>query len=261
MPGYGRLSSLLRRALPPYRGVIQLSNGVRMHVDTTISAERWLMLSGSYHPALGYVLQQQVPAGGYCIDAGANLGFFTVQLAHWVGPSGQVAAFEPNPAMVERIRQNVNANGYAHVDVVPKALHDETGVIQFYVDKDPAKSSLDSTVVRHPANVITAEALILGDYLTAAGWTRLDAIKMDIEGNDCRALLAAEASLERFHPFVAFEYKYDTDPTLAANAFDMFARLGYRLEALAFDGRRFPFDWQQAPTGYKQVDVLCFYVA
>jgi len=261
MPGYGRLSSLLRRVLPPYRGVIQLSNGVRMHVDTAVSAERWLMLSGTYHPALGNLLQQHVPAGGYCIDAGANLGFFTVQLAHWVGQSGRVAAFEPNPAMVARIRQNVAANAFTQVDVVPKALHDQSGVIQFYVDQDPAKSSLDSTVVRHPADVISAEAMTLADYVSSAGWTRLDAIKMDIEGNDCRALLAAEAVLERFRPFIVFEYKHDTDPTIAGPAFAMFTRLGYGLEALAFDGNRFPFDWRQPPPGYKQVDVLCFHSA
>ena len=83
----------------------------------------------------------------------------------------------------------------------------------------------------------------------------------ELMAGDCRALLASEALLDRFRPFVAFEYKYDTDPLLAANAFDMFARLGYRLEALAFDGQRFPFDWQQAPTGYKQVDVLCLHAA
>lgn len=230
-----------------------------MHVDTSVSAERWLLLSGAYHPALSRVLQQHVPIGGYCIDAGANLGFFTIQFAHWVGPSGRVAAFEPNPAMVERVRQNVNINGFTHVDIVPKAIHDQPGIIQFYIDKDPAKSSLDSTAVRRPSEVITAEALPLADYLAEARWPRLDAIKMDIEGNDCRALLAAESALVHFHPFIAFEYKYSTDPALASQVFDMFARLGYRLEALGFDGRRFAFDWRQAPPGYKQVDVLCFH--
>src|SRR5690606_17148968 len=110
-----------------------LAPGLRMRLDTRIAAERWLMVSGVYHPALTRAFRRHVPVGGYCLDAGANLGYFTLRFAHWVGPAGRVAAFEPNPAMVERIRQNVDVNSFRNVEIVLKAVHDRVGQVEFYV--------------------------------------------------------------------------------------------------------------------------------
>ena len=50
------------------------------------------------------VLAEMVPRGGTAIDVGANLGFFAYALsniADWV------VAFEPNPANVQRLKENV----------------------------------------------------------------------------------------------------------------------------------------------------------
>ena len=41
-------------------------------------------------------LQDYVPSGSTVIDVGANVGFFTLKFADWVGPSGRVIAIEPD---------------------------------------------------------------------------------------------------------------------------------------------------------------------
>lgn len=40
-------------------------------------------------------LRDFVPSGALVIDVGANVGFFTVRFARWVGTSGEVIAIEP----------------------------------------------------------------------------------------------------------------------------------------------------------------------
>ena len=44
-------------------------------------------------------------------DIGANCGAFTLPLAEACGPGSRIMAFEPNPTMAERIRQNLALNG------------------------------------------------------------------------------------------------------------------------------------------------------
>lgn len=258
LKGLRRVCDLLGRALPPFEGVVALPGGVRMHVDSRVAAERWLLCAGVYHPALAAELRRHTPQGAHCLDVGANLGFFTLHFARWAGPDGSVAAFEANPDLVRRIGMNVALNDFENVAIVEKAAHDRRETLEFYIARDPGKSSLEQAQVRQPARVVRVEAIPIDDYVAQAGWTRLDAIKIDVEGNDCRVLLGARESLRRFRPFVAFEYKFDTPPEVADAAFDLLGACGYRLEALTYDGRRFAFDRNSPPSGYTQADVLCF---
>lgn len=96
--GLTRVSNLLSRWLPPYQGVVHLEDGIYMQPDSRQPAERWLLYSGNYQPALTLILKQRTPSGGYCLDIGANLGFYTIKFARWAGPTGRVVAFEANPA-------------------------------------------------------------------------------------------------------------------------------------------------------------------
>ena len=63
------------------------------------------------------------------MDAGANIGAFTLLAAARVGSRGLVVAVEPEPGNFEALRRNVEANGLRNVVLVRKALLDEAGRI------------------------------------------------------------------------------------------------------------------------------------
>ena len=203
--GLTRFSNLLHHWLPPYRGIIQLPDGIRMLANSEQSAERWLMFSGNYQPALTYVLKQHTRQNGYCLDVGANLGFYTLLFAKWTGSAGHVVAFEANPAMLERTQYNVSLNQFPHVDTVNAAVHNEAGQIEFYIAKDPGKSSIQP--IKDATEKIVAPAITIDSYVQQKNFPRLDALKIDVEGNDCNVLIGAREALARFRPFIAFEYR------------------------------------------------------
>jgi len=251
--GLTRFSNFLSRWLPAYRGVIQLGGGIRMVVDSNQAAERWLLYSGNYQPALTFILQQHSPPGGYCLDIGANLGFYTIKFGQWVGGTGYVAAFEANAAMVERIQDNVALNGFSQVTVVSAAVHSQPGQVEFFVSSDPGKSSVNQ--IDKATKKIVVPAIVIDEYVSEHHLPRLDVIKMDIEGNDCNALLGAVNTLTHFRPFLVFEYKNTTPPEIADRAFSLLADLDYQLYSLSRNGEQLRFDWKTSRL--TQTDIIC----
>ena len=48
----------------------------------------------------------RVRSGGTCIDVGANVGWFSLHFAAWVGVAGRVIACEADPSIAEDLRAN-----------------------------------------------------------------------------------------------------------------------------------------------------------
>src|SRR5687768_2304569 len=49
-------------------------------------------------------LRSLTTPGMIIADVGANIGFYTLQMAAWVGPAGRILAFEPDPFNVRLLR-------------------------------------------------------------------------------------------------------------------------------------------------------------
>ena len=254
--GLTRFGNLLDRWLPSYAGVVRLPDGTCLALDSRQPAERWLLFSGNYHPAVTHLLRQHTPAGGGCLDVGANLGFYTLKFARWVGPAGRVAAFEANPVMLDRIRRNVALNGFAHVDVVDQPIHRQAEPVTFHVSASPGKSSIHAWQVADPVQTLHLTTTTIDAYLNTQNWPRLDVIKLDIEGNDCNALLGASDSLARFHPFIIFEYWCSTPADVADEAFSLLDGLSYKLFSLRRDGRPVPFDRRARQDTHHHSDIM-----
>lgn len=253
--GLTRVANGLSRYLPAYEGVVRLGDGLRFQVDTTSTIERSIFFVGDFHRALTAVLRAQVRPGDYCLDVGANVGFYTLKFAWWVGPTGRVAAFEPNPAMAARVEENLRLNAFEHVDVVRKAVHDTVGRLRFHVSANPLYSSVNA--VADAQQVLDVEAITLDAYVAAAGWPRVDAIKIDVEGHDCHVLLGAGEVLTRYRPLVTLEYDYGTDPDVASEAFALLDRLGYTVQMVIFrTGQMLPFD-PGGPPPQRAFNLVC----
>jgi FkbM family methyltransferase len=162
--------------------------------------------------------------------------------------------------MVERIRAHVALNEFETVTVIDRPAHLYEHEIPFTILSDPGKSSLYAGETPGAVETLMLPAVKVDTVVAEQGWTRLDAIKMDIEGHDCYGLLSARETLARFRPFIVFEYWYITVPEVAEQAFRLLADLGYSLQGLRPDGVEVPFDWQAPPVTQAgdQIDVLAY---
>jgi FkbM family methyltransferase len=146
-----------------------------------------------------------------CIDAGANIGLYTLAMSS-LAPQGRVLAFEPSPATAGHLQENVRRNGATNVDVCPVALADRTGTVQFHdisffsagsFAADDASiltsDSYGSTVRETP--VTTLDAVV-----AERGLERVDLVKIDVEGAELSVLAGAAATLAAHRPTVVLEF-------------------------------------------------------
>ncbi|RMF80201.1 MAG: FkbM family methyltransferase [Chloroflexi bacterium] len=257
--GLSRMTDVLHRLLPEYRGIIRLHDGLRFAVNSRHPSERRILFTGDYQPALTALLHNHVTTGAYCLDIGANLGFYTLKMAHWAGPNGRVAAFEANPDLLPYLNKNIQLNHFDHVSVMQKAISDELGESTFYIAPNIGKSSLNPQRVEHPERMVTVERTTIDRFIEQQRWLRLDVIKMDIESHDCYGLLGARQTIGRFRPVIVFEFWRTTPGDIAENAIALLHKHDYALFELGRYGGLARFDYHifmQHPS-HKHIDIVC----
>ena len=255
LPALHRLTPYLVRLREPV--TITLSSGAKMCLDMNLGAHRSLLLYGIYQPPLAHALRSRLQDGAYCLDIGANVGYFALDFAAHVGKTGRVAALEANPALVDQVRAQAQLNDFTQLSVYHNAITEHSGTkLPFYISSSLGKSSLYEDHAGKTERVVEVEAISVDDFIQREGWSRLDVVKIDIEGADVWALLGGAQTIARFRPLIAFEFDRDTAPDVIERLRDLFTSTDYKLEILYTNGKRQLFDWH-VPASLAHVDVLC----
>jgi FkbM family methyltransferase len=151
------------------------------------------------------LFQSLVRPGDVVVDVGANVGYYTVLAARAVGPTGHVYAFEPEPANFARLRATIRAFRYQHVTLVAQAVSDSDEPARLYLAPDSMPGDHRIVDPGDGRRFISVGALRLDDYFASATPSpRVDAIKMDIQGAEMRALDGMDATLSRNHDVKLF---------------------------------------------------------
>lgn len=143
-------------------------------------------------------IQQVLPRDGVFVDVGANVGIYTLHVATRLGAAGRVVAFEPFAPALRRLQFNIEATraqreDWPRIDVLPMGIADAAGSRELSVDAgNLGGGSLAGGRARFSQAGSTTQVSIecrpLLHMLTALGVTRVDALKVDIEGTEDAAL-------------------------------------------------------------------------
>lgn len=137
------------------------------------------------------------PAAGpfHFVDAGANVGMYTLALraaAQARGVAFRALAVEPDPVNGARLEANLAASGAQDVLMAPCALSDAPGMAQFLSgglgNRGEARLVQGGDAPAPAETVIDVPLRPLAELLVDAGFPRVDAMKMDIEGHEAPAL-------------------------------------------------------------------------
>ena len=125
-----RLSrEMLLRVVTHGRGVRRVVNGLPVRVDPRARHS----FAPAYDAPVAAYLRDHVRQGAEVWNVGANVGVYVLQLAAWVGASGKIVAFEPNPIARRVLRANVRLNGLGgQVEIVDSAVGGVVGTVDFF---------------------------------------------------------------------------------------------------------------------------------
>ena len=186
----------------------RLSNGMRMTCDLKDHIQRQIYFRGAYEPIEAYLFQLMLRPGMVVIDAGANVGQYTLVAAGVVGPHGQVHAFEPVPTTFQLLVAHVRENGIADtVQTNKMALWHRVETLSLCLGADMVGNAGSYTIGRLSGAVdtVTSSGVPLDDYVTATGLQHVEFIKMDVEGAEWFALQGAVNVISRWRPTMLVE--------------------------------------------------------
>ena len=101
-------------AISTWLVVVELSGplaGYRMRLDMRAGHRRYAL--GTYEPEVTALILSMLKNGKTALDIGANIGYFTLLMAHLVGLKGRVIAFEPFPLVYNLLQENLCLNNLA----------------------------------------------------------------------------------------------------------------------------------------------------
>jgi FkbM family methyltransferase len=164
-----------------------------------------------YEPGATEALLRILEPGCVFVDVGANAGYFTVLAGLRVGPSGRVVAFEPNPAVRAQLRHHVAINGITDrvaIEEVALADRDDDGATFFvscWADNDgissltPSSETMSRGGLRHDAT-IRVPVRRFDTWAATTSLSRVDLMKIDVEGAECQVLNGMMGMLDRTRP-------------------------------------------------------------
>ncbi|XP_045197329.2 uncharacterized protein LOC123552023 [Mercenaria mercenaria] len=149
------------------------------------------------------------------IDIGANIGYFSL-LAASVGQA--VVSVEPWTKNIEKLRNSIRKNKFeGKITILNNAVSNDRGVIHIHAPhKDnPGATRLLSDAKVTGSNVFSAATITLNDLANYIH-TKDTIIKIDIEGNECRALEKSDELFNKFNVvFISMEWdvmkKFEND--------------------------------------------------
>jgi FkbM family methyltransferase len=184
-----------------------------------------LIEHGFWAAELTGLMRRALRPGMTFVDAGANIGYFSVLGSKLVGSTGRVFCVEVDPANVEILRANLWKNGCANARILPVAAWSESTELNLRLN--PAGGA-GSSVGFATAQDAAVPAFRLDELIEG----RVDYMKVDCESTDHMVVSGAEG-LIRSNPKMLTTVEFNPDHTshtghAPAQILDIYQRLGLR---------------------------------
>lgn len=176
-------------------------------VPLRLNVGEWTTMGGyfadlPYEPATVAYLSAHLVPGDVFVDIGANSGYFTLLGASLVGDRGRVVAFEPNPAVRQRLSDNVARNQFERrVTIESCALTDHCADrIQLFVPSHDGFATLvpERTHAQEQvagATAVAVRARTFDDWMASTTPVRIALMKIDVEGAETQVLSGMSSAL------------------------------------------------------------------
>lgn len=172
------------------------------------------LLTGRHERETVAQVERLTQPGMVMLDIGAHVGYYARRCARLVGDSGRVVAFEPHPRTFQTLSGNVGA--FKNVMPFQLAVAETEGTAELFdylmmsasgsLHYDESLLDLQKSQVANsdfaprlasdfPAEKFTVRTRPIDAVLAEIGITRIDVVKMDIEGAEMSALMGMQTTI------------------------------------------------------------------
>jgi FkbM family methyltransferase len=183
----------------------QLEPGVLVQGDPDEHQFRYYLAYGLARDPSFSLARRIVNLGDTVIDVGANVGFWLMGVARRAGPGAVIHAFEAFPPNVERLRAHLELNGLTWVHCHSVAVGAMPGEANFIMPPD-GNRGVGSLACGGEMSDIKVPVTTLDAFCREQGVSRVDMLKVDVEGAERLVFLGAQSLLSsRKPPIIMFE--------------------------------------------------------
>jgi FkbM family methyltransferase len=167
-------------------------------------SSRALFITGNFEPSEMSWFADNLTDDMVFIDVGANIGLYTMLGAKLVGSGGRVIAVEPSEREFQRISFHVVLNDLSNVTCLRLAAADRMGVAHLKVaGKEKSGQNTLGKFVTQATEALRVEKVRtypLDRVVSEHKLTRVDVIKIDVEGAEMRVLHGLAGTLKSLRP-------------------------------------------------------------
>jgi FkbM family methyltransferase len=171
-----------------------------------------IYLLGAFERSTVSAYSQNIRGGHVVLDVGANIGAHTLRFARLVGPQGLVVAFEPTHYAYTKLERNVSLNPElaprVRLEQIMLADARQSELTPHLYSQWPLRSDVPAQHASHRgvlADTTGAHVETLDDYVQRRNLARVDFLKIDVDGHECRVLRGAARLLTTRQPIILIE--------------------------------------------------------
>ena len=202
-----------KKAHPANNIEITVDRDIQMCVDNSKAMGAAFYWMGFHELNEWRFLNKHLTAEMVFVDVGANQGEYALFAAKRL-TKGKVLAFEPVDFFFDLLEDNTARNRFSNIQVFPFGLSDAYQRLPIYAGPAGAGeheglATIFQSQVRNRL-VQEIELQIFDDLVPGLGLTRMDFIKIDVEGAELMVLKGARKSIEKYRPWVMLEINAET---------------------------------------------------
>jgi FkbM family methyltransferase len=181
-----------------------------------------------------YFLKNLIRPGDRCIDIGAHLGYFTIELSRLAGSGGHVYAIEPMSKFYDTLKGIVEKRNLKNITLCQYAMGGDAEFVEMGIPQlnNVKKFAYARAISSHATlNYVETEKIknARGDEMFL-DLDSVDFIKCDVEGLELAVFMSFIKTIEKHRPVILCEL---ADPAERKRLLDLLSPFSYRVFYLA----------------------------